>query len=475
MVLFGASGDLTSRKLIPALYNLERDGLLPEAFTIVGFGRTEKSHERFRQEMREAVQSHCRARSVSRDVQRKFFARIHYVSGQYDDPQSFRRLREFLAGLAGHKGCGHLLYYVALPPSVAETVLQCMKSTGLVPPPSANAGARIMMEKPFGVDLASAQRLNRLLAGMFDESQVYRVDHYLAKETIQTILVFRFANAIFEPLWNNRYVDNVQITAAEDLGVEGRGGYYEEAGVVRDMVQNHVLQVLALIAMESPVAGDPGSLHDKKLEVFKSLAPVLHEDHIFGQYEGYRQEPKVGANSRTPTFVALRLLVNNWRWQGVPFYIRSGKALARKLTAVVIQFKNVPLCVLPDEEACQMIQPNVLVLRIQPDEGIGIRFSAKVPGREYRVGSAQLDFRYADFGAPMPEAYERIILDGLRGVPTLFWRGDCVEAAWRAITPLLAPAPAGTAALPSYPRGTWGPAAADTLLQQDRRAWLACL
>ena len=471
MVIFGASGDLTTRKLVPSLYNLDRDGLLPPGFSIVGYGRTAMSHEQFRQELRKAMQARG---ALSDEVSRRFFPRLHCVSGGYDDPQSFRNLQDFLAGVRAHSGCGHYLYYMALPPGVAEAVLRCMKETRLLPPLGSGSGARIMMEKPFGTDLAGAQRLNHLVAELFDESQVYRVDHYLAKETIQNILVFRFANAIFEPLWNYKYIDNVQITAAEDLGVEGRGGYYDEAGIVRDMVQNHVLQVLALIAIDPPVAGDPGSLHDKKLEVFKSLAPVLREDFVFGQYEGYRQEPKVAPDSVTPTFVALKLLINNWRWQGVPFYIRSGKALARKLTAVVIQFKDVPLCVLPDQAACQMIQPNVLAMRIQPDEGIQLRFSAKVPGRDYRIGPAVLDFKYSDFGPPMPEAYERILLDCMHGLPTLFWRADCVEAAWRAVTPLLVATDKETAAsFPNYPRGTWGPAAADQLVQRDGNSWLS--
>jgi glucose-6-phosphate 1-dehydrogenase len=470
MVIFGASGDLTRRKLIPALFNLECKGLLADGLSIVGFARREKSPAAFRAEMRQAVEEFAREHPFTEEVWGCFGPRLHYVSGPYDDPQAYARLRAFLARLggAGQPRPSHL-FHLALPPSVMETVLRTMAQAGFVAP--AEAEARIMTEKPFGADLASAQRLNRLLGELVPERQVYRVDHYLAKDTIRNLLVFRFTNAIFEPIWNRRYVDNVQVTAAESIGIEGRGGTYEETGLVRDMLQNHVLQVLALVAMEPPVAGDAESIRDKTVEVFRSLAPLGPDDFVFGQYRGYREEPDVAPDSTTPTFAAVRLHLHNWRWHGVPFYLRSGKRLARKVTEVIIQFKRVPLCVLSEEGQCTIPQPNTLVVRIQPDEGIRLSFSTKVPGTEDRVALANLDFRYAALGRPMPEAYERVILDGLRGNPTLFWRSDGVEAAWRAVAPLIEVT--GDRAMPlPYEPGSWGPPEAEQLLLRDGRAWL---
>jgi len=473
MVIFGASGDLTRRKLIPALYNLEREGLLPEAFTIVGYGRTSMSEDAFRDRLRDGVDNFA-AESLDTDVWGRFAARLHYVSGGYDDVASIEDLHRRLADLGcADRGRRHL-YYLALPPSAGEMLLLRMREANLGDVLRGTNPPRIMMEKPFGSDLESARRLNALLHEMFDESRIYRIDHYIAKETVRNLLVFRFGNAIFEPLWNQRYVDNVQITAAEKIGIEGRGTYYDEAGVVRDMVQNHVLQVLALIAMEPPVAGDSESVRDKKLEVFKSLGPVTPGDFVFGQYDGYLDEPNVKPDSTTPTFVALRMSVNNWRWQGVPFYIRAGKALARKVTEVVIRFKNVPVCVLGTPEACAAVRPNVLAIRIQPDEGIRLSFSAKVPGREDHVAPANLDFRYADFGGKLTDAYERVLLDSLAGKPTLFWRADSIEAAWRTVAPLLSGAKEKTQDVYGHYRaGQWGPPEADELLRRDGRAWIA--
>lgn len=469
LVIFGASGDLTQRKLIPALFHLEKEKLLPEDFVIVGFARKTMDHEGFRQTMRRALQAAGDKKVAINDAIERFLSRLYYMTGQYDSAESFAQLRDFLHRLSTRSTCRNYLYYLAVPPSVTEAILWCMKNNPLLPRPVPGAQERIMLEKPFGVDFASARGLNCLLAEMFDESQIYRADHYIAKETVQNIFVFRFANAIFEPLWNNKYIDNVQITAAEEIGVEGRGFYYDATGVVRDMVQNHVLQVLALIAMEPPLPGDTNSIHDRKLDVFKSIAPIRCEDFVFGQYEGYLQEPSVRPDSRTPTFVACRLFVENWRWRGVPFYIRSGKRLAAKLTEVVVQFKNVPLCVLPDKDACTSLLHNVLFLRIQPDEGIWLRFNVKQPGREYRVGSALLDFRFIDIEARMPEAYEQVLLDCLKGNPSLFWRGDCVEAAWRVIEPLLEKS---STPPPQYTPGTWGPPEADELIRRDNRTWL---
>ena len=472
MVIFGASGDLTRRKLMPALFSLDRQNLLAASFAVVGYGRTPLDDARFRADMRAALADFGPKDAPSK-VTERFLNRLRYVSGAYDEPGALARLHDLLAGLAASCGAGQYLYYIALPSSVSERLLGAMKDVGVGRLHPGGARPRVMLEKPFGRDFEGARRLNELLHRMFPEPDIYRIDHYVAKETVRNLLVFRFGNAIFEPLWNQKYVDNVQITAAEAIGIEGRGAYYDESGVVRDMVQNHVLQVLALMAMEPPVAGDAESVRDKKLEVFKSLQTITHGDFVFGQYRGYRQERNVASDSRTPTFVALKLHINNWRWRGVPFYVRAGKALAQKVTEVVIRFKNVPVCVLDSEDACRSVRPNVLVIRIQPDEGIRLVFSAKVPGHEDRVAQANLDFRYAGFGPSLADAYERVLLDSLRGKPTLFWRADSIEAAWRAVAPLLEEAGTTEDPFPNYEPGSWGPEKADELLTRDQRTWLS--
>lgn len=474
MVIFGASGDLTRRKLLPALFELDRQRLLPEPLTVIGTGRSPGSHERWREQARSAVETRLGPIPASDlPAWERFAARLHYLQAAYDQPASYVRLHSFITGNRPCRCHENVLFYMALPPTVTEQVLAQIGASPFAAAGRCSAGHRVLLEKPFGTDLASARRLNRLVSRLFDERQVYRIDHYLAKDTVRNLMVFRFTNALFEPLWTRHYVDHVQITAAESLGVEDRGAYYEEAGVVRDMIQSHVLQILALIAMEPPLAGDAESIRDRKHDVFKALVPPQRGEFVFGQYDGYRAERGVAPDSVTPTFAALRVFVNTWRWQGVPFYLRSGKAMSRKLTEVAVRFRPVPLCVLSSAAACAAVQPNTLFLRIQPDEGIRLTFNAQEPGPDDRVVQARLDFAYHTAGRLMPESYARVVLDALLARPVLFWRADSVEAAWAVVEPLLeAQQRLSPGLFPNYRPGEDGPAAAHALLRQDGRAWV---
>jgi glucose-6-phosphate 1-dehydrogenase len=502
-VIFGASGDLTRRKLIPALYNLALSRLLPTGMSIVGFALPEMTDEQFRASMHEGVAQFSRRKPIDEVVWEDFASRLHYVSGKFEDPANFARLREALEQLDRKNGTrGNRIYYLAIPPSVFPVVNDNLAKAGLVADPQdGNRYTRIIVEKPFGRDLATAQALNADLHRVFAEEQIFRIDHYLGKETVQNLVALRFGNAIFEPLWNRNHIDHLQITVAEDIGVEGRGKFYEEAGAMRDIVQNHLLQLLMVTAMEPPVSFTADEVRDEKVKVLRALRPIVGPDiaklTVRGQYgpgnmaghavAGYRQEPNVSPESNMDTFVAMQLEVDNWRFAGVPIFVRAGKRLARRVTEISIHFKHVPHAVLAPPsmslsptfqadlrvEDSSRVDPDVLAIRIQPDEGIGLRFVAKVPGPSMTLRPVTMDFRYGSvFGGSGPEAYERLILDALFGDPTLFARADEVSAAWRFITPILQGwAKQPPEKFPNYAAGTWGPRRAFDLIEAGGRAW----
>ena len=474
LTIFGASGDLTQRKLIPALYNLALEKRLPERFAVVGYGRSEMSDDAFREKMRRAVTEFSRTHLKDESVWQQFASTLFYISGGYDDPDGHRRLKKFIDDFdRGSRILPARVYYLAIPPDLYGPVIECIAATGLASKESEDAPrTRVVIEKPFGTDLQTARELNRRVHEALDEKQVFRIDHYLGKETVQNIMVFRFANAVFEPIWNRRYVDHVQITAAETVGVESRGGYYEKAGVVRDMFQNHLLQLLCLVGMEPPVSFSEDSVRDEKSKVMRSIRPVLRDEAaaigVRGQYgpgtigdrqvAGYREEPGVRKDSPTPTYAAIKLLIDNWRWEGVPFYLRSGKRLAKRVTEIAIEFKRPPLLLF---KACALedVNPNVLVMRIQPDEGVSLTFEVKPPGPEICVSALNLDFKYEEaFANGSPEAYETLLEDCIEGDSTLFTRHDWVELAWSLMDPLLESweqnAPKDFS---NYPAGSWGP------------------
>lgn len=484
VVIFGASGDLTKRKLVPGLYSLAQQKLLPAEFAIVGVARHVMSDEEFRGAMREAVEKYGEEKRVDDAVWESFASGLFYMAGEFSDAEVFKSLRVKLEQLDVERGtAGNRLFYLSTAPSFFGLISKQLGAAGLAKPKD-KAWTRVIVEKPFGHDLESARQLNAELASVFHEDQVYRIDHYLGKETVQNLLVFRFANSIFEPLWNRQYIDHVQITNAEALGVEGRGAYYEEAGVVRDMIQNHVFQVVSLVAMEPPSSLDANAVRDEKFKAMRAVRPIpleqVDEFAVRGQYgpgyvlgdsvPGYRQETGVNPESSTETFAALKLYFDNWRWAGVPFYIRSGKRLQKRVTEIAIQFKEVPHHLF--SAADSPLEPNVLVIRIQPNEGITLRFGAKLPGQRMRIRWVNMDFRYgSSFGVHTPEAYERLLLDCILGDSTLYARRDMTERGWEIVTPILEAWKKPAPDFPNYEAGTWGPQAAFELIERDGRHW----
>jgi glucose-6-phosphate 1-dehydrogenase len=489
MVIFGASGDLTKRKLVPALYSLARERLLPARFAVVGYARKPLTDDVFRDEMRKGCDEFARRRPVDPELWDTFARHVFFQTGDYDDPAAYAALKQRLEEIEKALGLpGNRVFYLSIPPSSFATVVRQLGASGLTSTEGKGRFARVIIEKPFGTDLQTARDLNRDIHQTLTEKQIYRIDHYLGKETVQNLLVFRFANGIFEPIWNNHFVDHVQITGAETVGVEGRGGYFEQAGILRDMVQNHLFQVVSLAAMEPPIALEPDAVRDEKLKVLKALrtipssemdAHVVRAQYAAGsiggkKVPGYREEPGVSRSSQTETYVAMKFFIDSWRWDGVPFYLRSAKRMPKRVTEIAIHFKEAPHLLFGRKG--EGIRPNVLSIRIQPDEGIALNFGSKLPGPAMEVAPVSMEFRYgSSFGVEPPEAYERLILDCLLGDNTLFTRADEVEASWTWISRIhahwAAQAAAGQVSLASYPAGTWGPEAGDRLLAADHRTW----
>ena len=485
LVIFGASGDLTQRKLVPALYSLAHDGLLPAGQAIIGFARPEFTDDAFRVAMREACDKHARIRPVDEAIWENFARNLFYVQGEFGEAGAYDRLRAKLDECDRLRATGgRRIYYLAVPPQFFPVISEILSKRGMVhDPETPGPYTRVIIEKPFGHDLESARELNRVAVSVFRERQVFRIDHYLGKETVQNLLVLRFGNGIFEPFWNRQYIDHVQLTVAESIGVEKRGNYFEGAGITRDIIQNHMLQLVSLVAMEPPVAFEANAVRDEKVKVLRALRefPRGRENQLAvrGQYTdgsvlgeaaiGYRKEPNVDPNSRTETYAGIKAFIDNWRWADVPFYLRAGKRLPKRVTDISIHFRPAPF---PLFSKTIKTQPNVLTVRVQPDEGISLRFDSKIPGPVVRTAPVQMEFRYAtSFGAEPPEAYERLLLETMLGDGTLFARRDEVETAWAWLDPLLQSWASDTNPPQFYPAGTWGPEAADTLLERDGRKW----
>jgi len=469
MVIFGASGDLNKRKLLPALYRLAYERLLPSTFSVIGTSRSQFSDDAFRGAMRQAVKQFLEDSPFDEDLWNSFAQNLHFVAGDLGDSGLYTALQNKLAEL-GH---ANVLFYLSIQPSFYGAVVDAIGAAGL-----GRGGdgrwRRIVIEKPFGHDLDSARALNDRIHRVFPENEVYRIDHYLGKETVQNVLAFRFGNGIFEPVWNRRYVNHVQITAAESIGVEGRGGYYQEAGALRDMIQNHLLQVTATIAMEPSAVYEPDAVRDERAKLLRSIRILTPEEvplyAVAGQYKGFRQEPGVDPGSMTDTFAAVTFFIENWRWAGVPFYVRTGKKLPKRATEIAIQYNTAPHALFTPDGTT--MRPNLLILRIQPEEGISLRFLSKLPGSGMRLRPVSMDFNYgSSFGERSPSAYETLLVDAMTGDATLYTRQDMVEASWRAVQPILDDWSARKFDFPNYEPGTWGPAAADEMLARQGHVW----
>jgi len=490
VVIFGASGDLTKRKLLPALYHLDQSGLLPETISVVGVARR-PLQETFAADMKEGIIAGGGVEESDPKLA-PFISRIQYHAMNFDDAAGYDALNQLLTSIDKKSNtCGNRLFYLATAPEYFSDIVKFLGEHGMAKPAACTDGSdkrpwvRTIIEKPFGHDLASARALNDEVNKVFDEDQIFRIDHYLGKETVQNILVFRFANGIFENAWNRNYIDHVEITAAESIGIEGRGPFYETAGALRDVVQNHVMELLSFVAMEPPVSFEADAVRAEKVKVWKAIQRIHPADTVRGQYGpgtvdgqhviGYRQEDRVHPRSQTETYAALRLEIENWRWAGVPFYIRAGKRLAKRVTEITIQFKQPPLLLFKDREGkgAESIKSNLISMRIQPDEGISLRFGAKVPGAGMNISPVNMDFSYAAaFGKSSANGYERLLLDAMLGDATLFAHRDGVEATWALITPILeAWAKDPVKDFPNYAAGTWGPSAADALLESENRKW----
>ncbi|MBS1813638.1 MAG: glucose-6-phosphate dehydrogenase [Acidobacteria bacterium] len=483
VVIFGASGDLTKRKLLPALYHLEQQDLLPEEFVVVGVARRDLS-QTFAPDMKDGI---IKGGGVEENEPKlaKFIERVKYFQTNFDDDAGYEKLKSFLADLDKQYGTeGNRLFYLAVAPEYFADITQRLGNHGMAQPADGSKSwVRVIIEKPFGTDLESAKKLNNEINAVLHEDQIFRIDHYLGKETVQNILVFRFGNGIFEPVWNRNYIDSVQITAAESIGIEGRGPFYEQAGALRDVLQNHVMEVLSFVAMEPPDSFESAAVRVEKLKVWKAIEPIPVTDTARGQYGpgkvdgqdviGYRQEDRVNPESQTETYAAMKLEIENWRWAGVPFYIRASKRLERRVTEVNIIFKQPPLHIFKGgHDDCDNIEPNVLTLRIQPDDGIKLQIGAKIPGPTTNVAQVTMDFSYAEvFGKSSANGYERLLLDAMLGDGTLFAERQGVEATWALMTPILEAWAKEKKSFPNYAAGSWGPKEADELLARDGRKW----